>query len=197
MVQVDGYFWPETDRHARKAIFSQVRDAERALKYCKNFNTVVQAGGNCGVWANYLRDRFDEVYSIEPDWQNYLCLLKNTKDVKTIWAALGCGPGFVGMEVDPSNIGAHQVSGKGRIPVITIDELALTACDLICLDIEGMEPEALKGAKETIARFKPILMVEDKGLSDRYGFRSGWSEHFEGYDVAERIHRDVILRPKS
>lgn len=195
-IEHNGYLWPESDRHAWRAIFREVRDSEKALKYVQKFDYAVQAGGNCGVWANYLRKQFNEVYSIEPDWENYLCLIKNTHDVKTIWAALGEKHDFVGLDKDPANIGAHQVKQGGHIPVVTIDDLDLPACDLIALDIEGMEPFALKGASKTIEKFKPVLMLEDKGLSERYGLPKGWSETIEDYEIVERIHRDVVLCPK-
>jgi hypothetical protein len=38
--------------------------------------------------------------------------------------------------------------------------LALERLDLLKLDVEGMEAEALDGARETIERCKPILFVE-------------------------------------
>lgn len=155
----------------------------------------MQAGGHCGVWANRLARSFTVVWTIEPDLENYLCMARNlVPNVQPIWAALGDKPGGgVGLERRPENSGAHFINGEGRIGVITIDELELEACDLIVLDIEGMEPLALHGAKETIERFKPVLMVEDKGLSDRYGFPVGWSDCWPGYGVEKRVKRDVIL----
>jgi hypothetical protein len=41
-----------------------------------------------------------------------------------------------------------------------IDGLGLERLDLLKLDVEGMEAEALDGARETITRCKPILFVE-------------------------------------
>lgn len=46
------------------------------------------------------------------------------------------------------------------VPVVSIDSLELPALDFVLLDIEGMELPALKGAHETIERYKPILYVE-------------------------------------
>lgn len=63
-------------------------------------------------------------------------------------------------EDDP---GSHRVSAKGRdrIEVVPIDgfvaERGLPRVDLIKMDIEGAETEALAGARETIARFLPRL----------------------------------------
>ena len=48
----------------------------------------------------------------------------------------------------------------GTIPVIAIDTLNLRSCDLIQLDIEGGEYNALLGAVETIKEFKPVICLE-------------------------------------
>ena len=43
---------------------------------------------------------------------------------------------------------------------MAIDELNLPRLDLIKIDIEGMEIEALQGAQETISRNRPQLIIE-------------------------------------
>jgi len=45
--------------------------------------------------------------------------------------------------------------------MIALDSLALTDIDLIELDLEGYEYDALLGAKETIERNKPVLIIEN------------------------------------
>jgi hypothetical protein len=60
-----------------------------------------------------------------------------------------------------------------------IDDLGLTRVDLIKIDIEGMEMEALYGARAALERFKPVLMVERiksaedeiRGLMTGLGYR--------------------------
>jgi len=47
------------------------------------------------------------------------------------------------------------------VPMIALDSLALTDIDLIELDLEGYEYDALLGAKETIERNKPVLIIEN------------------------------------
>jgi FkbM family methyltransferase len=51
-------------------------------------------------------------------------------------------------------------TGKESVPAVTIDSLGLDRLDFLKLDIEGMEPAALSGARETIARCKPIVTAE-------------------------------------
>lgn len=49
---------------------------------------------------------------------------------------------------------------SGGIPTFLIDDMQLEHCDLIFLDVEGFELEALKGATETIKKFGPLVMAE-------------------------------------
>jgi len=52
--------------------------------------------------------------------------------------------------------------GQGEdVPVVTLDQLAMTNVKLIKIDVEGMEVDVLAGAKATLARCRPILYVEN------------------------------------
>ena len=64
------------------------------------------------------------------------------------------GNEFIGQAVDYSE--ANTVS----VQTMTIDGLKLPRVDLIKIDVEGMEMEALAGAVDTLAACKPILLVE-------------------------------------
>jgi FkbM family methyltransferase len=57
---------------------------------------------------------------------------------------------------------ALDYSEAGTVPVqkITLDALALPRVDLIKIDVEGMEMEALEGGRQVIERSRPILLVE-------------------------------------
>jgi FkbM family methyltransferase len=162
---------------------------------------VVQAGGNVGILANSLSQHFGHVYTFEPDEDNFTCLDHNVvaRNVTKRRAALGasteCG---VSLEKLPANCGSHNVNGVGNIPVATIDGLDLGACDLIVLDVEGYELFALRGAERTIDKYRPTVILEDKGLSKRYGIAQGdapgWLMEKFGYRVVKSTSRDVILR---
>jgi hypothetical protein len=48
----------------------------------------------------------------------------------------------------------------GQVKMITIDSLGLDKCDLIHFDLEGYEPEALKGAINLIEKCSPVVITE-------------------------------------
>lgn len=60
-------------------------------------------------------------------------------------------------EQDP----VHRNADKAhKVRTMSIDQLGLKACDLIKLDVEGMELQALEGARATIVGYRPVVYVE-------------------------------------
>lgn len=196
---IDGLWWPKTDKECRKAVMGQYQDADVALEMCRYKRIAVQAGGNCGVWPKYLADKFETVYTFEPDHLNFLCLNLNATapNIVKMQAALGMKARPVGMHIDPANVGAHRIdSAAGAVPVIRIDDLRLPSLDFLQLDIEGYEYFALKGALHSIDAFKPVIMIEDKGHHRKYGVeKSSIEELFDalGYIPYDKINRDLIM----
>ncbi len=57
------------------------------------------------------------------------------------------------------SLGDHEVGEN--VKSTTVDSLSLRSCHFIKIDVEGMEIQVLKGAANTIIRYKPILYVEN------------------------------------
>jgi len=193
--------WPAADEKCHKVVFDWSKDLNTVYPHCRAFECVVQAGGNMGVWPWILARKFKHVLTFEADPVCFPFLLENTANVPNVeafHAALMDESSTVHMANDqPNNLGAQYVQPGGSVLSTTIDSMYLSSCDLICLDIEGAEMKALKGAVETIALFNPVIVVEDKGLSSRFGSAKGdiekWLGAQFGYKVVARPHRDVVL----
>ncbi len=195
----DGYLWPRTCR-ATTALLWHCNDfLPRILEYCPGRRVAVQAGGNVGVLPALLAKQFMRVVTFEADRDNYECLIRNLRhhaSVETRLAAVGEFPDAVGIAREKGNSGASFIQGYGDVPVQRIDDLDLEACDLICLDVEGYEYFALLGAEDMIRDFHPTIVIEDKGLSKRYGIAQGSCEAYLktfGYRVQWRDDTDLIL----
>jgi FkbM family methyltransferase len=194
-----GFWWPADDAWCYKVIHQEVGDADLAIGLTKGRTLAVQAGGNVGVWAAYLAKRFERVVTVEPDATNYECLKRNVPaNVERQRAAFGSEPGWINLTRVDGNAGAHYAdTTRGDIPRILIDELNLPACDLLILDVEGSEPDALYGAEQTIRKFRPVVMFEEKGLSERYyGIKRGMAETWLkglGYTVRAKVRADVVM----
>jgi FkbM family methyltransferase len=138
--------------------------------------TVLDIGANIGVHTvdlAYLVGSAGVVHAFEPQRLIFQTLCANMAlncrtNVFTHHAAVGAAKGTLLVpSLDPD--GSHNYGGLSlrgaqqgeAVPVVTVDGLGLGVCHLIKLDVEGMETEALQGAAGTIARFRPILYVEN------------------------------------
>jgi FkbM family methyltransferase len=139
-------------------------------------STVVEAGANIGAHTVALARLVGEggaVHAIEPQRIVFqtLCAnmaLNSLTNVHCHQAAVGERPGSIRVPTlnfsQPNNFGGlslGQYQEGEEVPVITIDSLRLGRCDFLKVDVEGMELPALRGAKETIGRHRPILYVEN------------------------------------
>jgi FkbM family methyltransferase len=159
---------------------------------------VVQAGGNCGQYVRQFSQRFDTVYTFEPDPINFLCLTLNCgANVIKTQACVGNERKFVNLDRRHDS-GAIHVSGTGNIPTVIIDDLNLPACDLIQLDIEGYELFALQGAQRTIEKYYPLLMIEwYEPWAQRYGTNKTMLDNFlnnVGYSKILSHKSDIVYK---
>jgi FkbM family methyltransferase len=124
---------------------------------------VVQAGGCAGLWPVALAKWFDQVYTFEPEPENYRCLQANIAGHPGITAqpiALGDRHATVGLTRHKPQAGLWRVLGAGDIPMAPLDDLIDGPVDALVLDVEGSEPAAWRGAAQLIAKWRPLLWFE-------------------------------------
>lgn len=158
----------------------------------------MDGGANQGVFTVHLARLVGPagvVYAFEPQRLTYQLLcgnlaLNSLANVHAIQAALGAEAGTAVIPVpdleNPVHTGGAHVLPEGageQVPVVTIDGLNLPRLDLLKLDIEGHERLAIRGARRTIERCRPVIYVEnDKPehflglISDirAFGYRMFW-----------------------
>lgn len=198
IMKVGETWWPVYDNECRRSMDIQLPDIQEIMPFVKNKGVCVQAGGNVGLWPKEFAKHFDMVYTFEPNPLNFKCLMRNCEEsnIAKVEAALGDKDGNAAIQEVEGNCGACYIKDGDDFPVMTIDGLELDACDLIQLDIEGYELKALLGAAQTIEKFRPVIVVEDKGLSDKYGSKQGdIADHLAifGYKVAKQVNRDIVF----
>lgn len=206
--EAGGMLWPrsrsaELDSQVVKKYIDAAHDMDRAIQAVPKDKrkVVVQAGGHCGGWPLYLSRFFENVYTFEPTAANFYCLARNVAH-ENVFAArgmLGCVRKTQDICVSQKWIGSHhgRPNLSGPIPVYRIDDLGLQRLDLLVLDVEGMELPALRGAEFMLMQHRPPVMVEDRGLGERFGFGSFSSIKAVlgalGYQEAWRVKRDVVF----
>ncbi len=209
MQKVGDYWLPDRDtapgKHlekAKKAFAdggegSQIHHLHQALYFVPEREVVLDVGANIGSWTRVLAGLFATVHAFEPVPETFECLQRNIRDwgledrVRLHAEAISDRAAGVAMSIRPGfrSVGA-QVGGEGSIPAITLDSLELSACSFIKLDVEGHEVAALEGARETIARLRPWVMIENKpGENRKLGRRVTADKVIEamGYRLVKRI----------
>lgn len=195
--EIDGLYWPEDDQETRKSVMWTISDVHKFVSFCKKRKVAVQAGGNVGVFPKELAKFFDKVVTFEPDQVNWDCLQLNVNEenVLSYNYALGEIEMELAIEHNPFNPGASYLKPGQGVDVVTLDSFNLEDCDLLQLDIEGYELKALKGAEQTIRKYSPVIVLEQKGLGDKYGDSdidaAEWLSKL-GYQKVDAIHRDVV-----
>ncbi|HLH89400.1 MAG TPA: FkbM family methyltransferase [Xanthobacteraceae bacterium] len=112
------------------------------------------------------------VFAVEPQRVlfNILCgniALNELVNIKAFPFALGRAPGvthIIPLDYSASNnFGGVSLGGAqgDAVPVVTLDQVGLPKARFIKIDVEGMELDVLLGAKEVLARDRPILYVEN------------------------------------
>ena len=165
------WVWPMSDNQTFGIIvndwFAHIRPY--LLEHFKNqkAGSVIQAGGNCGVYPLLYTELFDLVYTFEPDPLSFFCLVNNCQldNITKFNAALGDQNGLIAMkEVQSNNRGMNKIEGTNQsgcyTPIVTIDSFEFKDVSLIQLDLEGYEVQAIKGATNTIQTYKPVIILE-------------------------------------
>ena len=152
--------------------------------------TVYDVGAFQGLLTLFFASRAKQVVCFEPNTQNNKRLMENLqlngiKNVSVRKVGVGSLQESKTMVSSPLMPGGASVDGKmvagileagdgtvtEQISIVTLDQeipsAGLPAPDFIKIDIEGLEIEALRGAKATLALYKPILFLEMHGETIR------------------------------
>lgn len=180
---------------------------ERALRHVPGRTAAVQAGANLGVFPRRLAELFETVYTFEPAPQLFAATMHNAPaaNIVKLQAAVGESHKLIALSrarrdgsSKPEHDGLTHVSGPGAIPCLCIDDLALPVCDLIYLDVEGFELYALRGARETVRRCRPVIGVEVNSAIEHSGASARELREWirlHGYVLAFGMHSDEIYVP--
>lgn len=160
------------------------KSMERLYSMCIPGARVIDVGSNVGYVALAIARRVSPgvVLGFEPDRDNFEQCIENLRlntisNIRILNCGLGEKNGTATLEVRSGrNRSGHRVSPYAKGAKIEIrsmdgvvDELSWSGVDLIKIDVEGFELKVLRGAVETIRKFRPQLFIEvnDSNLRDQ------------------------------
>lgn len=183
-------------------VYGEWYEAELSLlrQAIKPGNTIVDIGANIGTHTvAFARMTGPQgfVLAFEPQTLLHGILSANLRMNDLHWTraynrAVGRAHGVLKIPysnpVQEQNFGGFNAFGHADgdpIELIRLDDMGLTQCHLIKIDVEGAEADVLAGAENTIRKFRPTLFVESnkaetaRGINAeliRLGYQSYW--HF-------------------
>ena len=163
-----------------------IKEMSRVIKkFVFDTTTAVDIGCHYGFFTRFLSEQFKTVHAFdfnndifkcfETNMQRFNCtnvikhnhgLGEKQKYVATNdWSERHKRRGPLGNHIDPE--------GKKQMQKIkTLDSFNLEGVGLIMCDTEGYELNVVKGALETIKKFKPVLVLEfhNRNLTKKFGY---------------------------
>jgi len=135
----------------------------------------VDVGANVGFFAYALADIADRVVAFEPnpDYAFFArWMLRGRAEVREIALSDASGRGTLYVPLSDQGMLLHLAGSLKRshvqfrniktydVEIRTLDEAGLAGVRFVKADVEGGEREVLDGARATIARDRPIIMLE-------------------------------------
>ena len=172
-----GWYFPDFETHFPKMLKKsvdkglppeyQIAVRRRSIELCSKRGTALDIGANVGLWARDLVDNFANV-AFEPVAVFRECLEKNVVGSNFFISplALGDHDTQATMIITEGNSGHSHLDpatlGTGDVQVVKLDNLNIENVDYIKIDCEGYEYRVLQGAEQTVKRWRPIMVIEQK-----------------------------------
>lgn len=168
-------FWMERELRHRPNHFEE--ELWLVPAFCDKDKTAIDIGANKGIYSYYMAKFSDDVIAFEPNvdlWTGLRCLLGRKFRLES--AALSCASTTASLRLDQSNTGVSTIEEKNDLSCVkdqsnvvtrvvetrTLDSFEFSNIAMIKIDVEGHEEAVIEGAALTIARNRPVLLIESE-----------------------------------
>jgi FkbM family methyltransferase len=142
-------------------------------KHVSKGNVVYDIGSHAGyftLYSSYLVGEKGRCYAFEPNKRVYRCLIKNIKinkrnNVFTFNVAVSDKEGYVFFKTGKGS-GTGKISsdsGEYKVEVVKLDDFVvknnISPPNVIKVDVEGEELNVLKGAKNLLTEYSPLIFL--------------------------------------
>ena len=200
---------------AARARLYEPESLKAVSRFVREGDVALDVGASFGVYTAELARRVGrtgEVHAFEPQPAVYEMLIarfRGNPSVRVVNSALGDEPGSahfvvpkISSDIPETALGSLSRGADGRAvvgstKVTTIDEYCadFERLAFIKIDAEGWDLDVLRGARETLARLRPVVQVETNDATTLSAVQAFADD--VGYAVGDRILSGVnrILQP--
>jgi FkbM family methyltransferase len=165
--------------YIRYRAFKEFWRGEREVRVLRDLadraRNSLDVGAQKGVYSYFLARHSRHVYAFEPNPKNFAVLRRNLGrrvTVSPLALSNRSGPAMLrvprrasGYSSQGASLSSVKVSDDDdhrvlRVQAMRIDDLEIPDIGFIKIDVEGFEAEVLEGAAQTLARDRPVLLVE-------------------------------------
>lgn len=197
--------------YIRYRAFKEFWRGEREVRVLRDLadraRNSLDVGAHKGVYSYFLARCSRHVYAFEPNPKNFAVLRRNLGrrvTVSPLALSNRSGPAFLRV---PRRAGGYSSQGASlssvkvadgdayrelRVQASRIDDLDIPDIGFIKIDVEGFEAEVLEGATQTLARDRPVLLVEIEECHVKRPIEAA-IRYVEGLGYRARILRDGKL----
>lgn len=185
MMTFDKWVMPDTEAHlpvwmthanhrVQGRLTYQKSKYDAAMAHVKQRRVGIDIGAHIGLMSYWMAQNFQILHAFEPKPEHVRCWNVNMEGHTNAYiyeTALGDELKEVGLLTGSSSSGDTSVVLDGHgTPMRTLDSFHFNDVDFIKIDCEGFEAFILEGAKDTLTRCRPTVMVEQKpGHGQRFG----------------------------
>jgi FkbM family methyltransferase len=164
----------------RKRLAAEIQSGEPELallaELMSSRGTAIDVGANQGFFAYALSQVADRVIALEPNPDYALfsrVMLRGRAEVYRLALSNRSGRATLQVPISQEGVAMHFAGSlddvhtrlfpkvrKYDVEIRTLDELAFTNVGFIKVDVEGTEREVLDGARATIMRDRPVMVLE-------------------------------------
>lgn len=144
-------------------------------KYIRNFRVALDIGSKFGHYSKELAKDFASVHAF--DMRNKMRI--SPDNLKFHNLALGDSNKTV--YYTSARVNEHK--GEESCEQKRLDDMRMENVDHVKIDVEGHELHVLRGAAETIKKYKPVITIEQNTVIEQEGKGSKW----DGIDFLKSI----------
>lgn len=170
------------------------------ISHLPNKRTFVDVGANVGIWSLPMTQHFKKIVSYEPSRQNIECIKSNIPEgIELREKAVADFAGEAKFHQAGKNCGDGKLCREGvkssyTVPVVKLDDEGLDNVDMIKIDTQGWELDALKGMTELIKSCRPWVMFE---INEDVDLCCKFMEDLDYEVVYVKSKRNFIWAPKK